>query len=90
MWGCCRQSAAADHDLPRALAEAWFCQLQIISAIARAWRGWVGGKWWFVRSCGQGTKGKKYDSEVSVSLPPLSFLFCLVIGGGIGKGGGKE
>ena len=25
--------AAADYDLPRALAEVWFCQLQIVSAI---------------------------------------------------------
>jgi hypothetical protein len=25
---------AADYDVPRALAEAWFCQLLIVSAIA--------------------------------------------------------
>jgi hypothetical protein len=36
MWGygCC--FASADYDLPRALAEAWFGQLQIVSAIS--WR----------------------------------------------------
>ena len=28
-----RLSTAADYDLPRALAEVWFCQLQIVSAI---------------------------------------------------------
>jgi hypothetical protein len=27
-------SVVADYDLPRALAEAWFCQLQIVSVIA--------------------------------------------------------
>jgi hypothetical protein len=30
MWGCFGLSAAADYDLPPALAEAWFCQLQIV------------------------------------------------------------
>ena len=28
-----RLPVAADYDLPRALAEAWFCQLQVISVI---------------------------------------------------------
>jgi hypothetical protein len=30
--GCFGLSAAADYDLPRALAEAWFSQLQGVSA----------------------------------------------------------
>lgn len=59
MWGC---SASADCDLPPALAEAWFCQLLIVSAIVRClelreiFRGYinarteiggVGGCWLF-------------------------------------------
>jgi hypothetical protein len=31
--GCFGLLEAADYDLPRALAEVWFCQLQIVSAI---------------------------------------------------------
>jgi hypothetical protein len=30
IWGCFR---AADYDLPHTLAEVWFFQLQIVSAI---------------------------------------------------------
>jgi hypothetical protein len=33
MWGCFALSEVADYDLPGALAQAWFCQLQIVSAI---------------------------------------------------------
>ena len=29
-WGCFRLSIAADYDLPCALTEAWFCQLQVV------------------------------------------------------------
>ena len=32
--------AAADHGLPRALAEAWFCQLQMVSAIVWCVESW--------------------------------------------------
>lgn len=32
MWGCFGLTAAADCDVPHALAEAWFCQLQTVSA----------------------------------------------------------
>lgn len=34
-WGMCdfRLSTAVDYDLPRALAEVWFFQLQIVSVI---------------------------------------------------------
>jgi len=31
---------AADYDLPRALAEAWFCQPQIVSAIRQRLEFW--------------------------------------------------
>lgn len=31
IWGCSRLSTTAHYDLPHALAEAWFCQLQIVS-----------------------------------------------------------
>jgi hypothetical protein len=31
IWGCLGPSTAADYDLPCALAEAWFGQLQIVS-----------------------------------------------------------
>jgi hypothetical protein len=30
MWGCFGLLTAADCDLPAALAEVWFCQLQIV------------------------------------------------------------
>jgi hypothetical protein len=33
--GCFGLSTAPDNDLPRALAEVWFCQLEIVSAIVR-------------------------------------------------------
>ncbi|GAB1285701.1 Ubiquitin-fold modifier-conjugating enzyme 1 [Apodemus speciosus] len=37
MWDCFRLTAA-DHDLPQAVTEAWFCQLQIISAAIMSFR----------------------------------------------------
>ena len=37
IWGC---FPAADYDLPPALAEAWFCQLHIVSAIACCLEFW--------------------------------------------------
>jgi hypothetical protein len=36
----CTVLSAADRDLPHALAEAWFCHLQIISAIMLCLEFW--------------------------------------------------
>ena len=62
IWGCFGLYGAADYDLPSALAEARFCQLQVVSSIvwclefwelfrgyinARALSGVAGGCWWF-------------------------------------------
>jgi hypothetical protein len=33
MWGCFALFEATHYDSPRALAEVWFCQLQIVSGI---------------------------------------------------------
>jgi hypothetical protein len=40
MWGYFRLSAAADYDLPHALVEMWFCQLQIVSVIVVCLEFW--------------------------------------------------
>jgi len=34
------QTEADDYGLPHALAEEWFCQLQIVSAIVWHWGFW--------------------------------------------------
>jgi hypothetical protein len=33
IWGCFGLTAVADYDLPHALAKAWYCQEQMVSAI---------------------------------------------------------
>jgi hypothetical protein len=58
-------SAAADYDVPRALAEAWFCQLEIVFTIVgplefwELFRGYINvrapiGGWWSFRRLGCG------------------------------------
>lgn len=62
LWSCLRLTVAADCDSPHALAEAPFCQLQIISTVGRrlgTWkffRGYINartllgvGGWWLFR-----------------------------------------
>jgi hypothetical protein len=47
MWSCFRLSAAVDCDLSPALAEVWFCQLQIVSVIVEFWelfRGYINAR----------------------------------------------
>ena len=86
-WGC---FAAADYDLPHALAEVWFCQLQIVSDIAsELFRGYVNERWgWWLLVIQGGwlvvmlkAEIKRKESYSGIFFSSLSFfLSYLVIG----------
>lgn len=96
--GCFGLAAAADHDLPQALAEAWFGQLQINSfcdcVTLEFWELFRGlivvdlGRLVVIAVVKE--KNKRKEISLGIFLIPLSPLSCVsypVLGGKTGSRG---